>query len=147
MNYYMLRVVWEDVMTIKKNGFAVLVSVLLVLTFVFSMPTISASAVKVKGKLPAATEKTNEFAKSYKYVVKGKTSYGYDWSYKINTKNVKVNCKYDFKTKNYTFRIKGKKYGLTKVTLKYKKNTNTWVSVTMKMFVDPKNYIMRTKLK
>jgi hypothetical protein len=147
----MLRVIREAVM---KNKFGKVyvsaVTLAVVFSLVFSVSGMSASAaktVKSKNKLPAATEKINAFAKCYKYVARGKTSYGYDWTYKVNTKNVKVTCKYDFKTKNYTFRIKGKKYGLTKVTLKYKKNTNTWVSVPMKVFVDPKNNIMRTKIK
>ena len=138
---------------IKMNGKkAVSAAALLILiSIAFSFSTVTASAASetksAGNKIPAATEKYNTFAKTYKYVVKGKTSYGYDWSYNTYSKDIKVTCKYDFKTKTYTFRVKGKKYGLTKVILKYKKNSNTWVSVPMKVFVDPKKYIMRTKLK
>ncbi|MBQ5346815.1 MAG: hypothetical protein IIU39_02010 [Ruminococcus sp.] len=122
-------------------------TVLLILTIMFSFSAVSASAVSNKSnKLPKTTQKSNEFAKAYKYQVKGQTSYGYDWTYKIDTKNVKVSCKYDFKEKQYTFKVTGKKYGLTNVTLKYKKSDNSWVSVPMKIFVDPKKNIMRTKV-
>ena len=126
---------------------AFLLSVVLVVSAVFSTSAVSAfAASESENKIPSVTEKSNRFAKTYKYVVKGKAPYGYDWTYKINTKNVKVSCKYDFKTKNYTFRVKGKKYGLTKVKLKYMKSKNNWVTVNMKIFVDTKKNVMRVKL-
>ncbi len=135
-------------MRIKRGKFsAFALSVIMVFSFVFSASAVSASAASdYVTKIPASTEKANRFAKTFKYVVKGKAPYGYDWTYKINTKNVKVSCKYDFKTKNYTFRVKGKKYGLTKVKLKYMKNKNKWVTVPMKIFVDTKKNVMRVKL-
>ncbi len=135
-------------MRVKRGRLSVFaLSILLVFSFVFSMSSVTASAASDdETKIPASTEKSNRFAKTFKYIVKGKAPYGYDWTYKINTKNVKVSCKYDFKTKNYTFRVKGKKYGLTKVKLKYMKSKNKWVTVPMKIFVDTKKNVMRVKL-
>lgn len=123
-------------------------TVAVVLSFVFTLlpASVSASAVSQSSYgLPNSTAKINEFAKSYKYSVKGKTSYGYDWSYKVSAKNVKVTCKYDFKTRYYKFKLTGKKYGLTKVTLKYKKSDTKWVNTNLTIFVDPKKNIMRTR--
>lgn len=138
---------------VKKYGkkAASAITVFMIISIVFSSLSISAFAAeskssKPKYKIPAATEKRNTFAKTYKYVVKGKTSYGYDWSYNTYSKDIKVTCKYSFKDKNYTFRVKGTKYGLVKVILKYKKNDKSWISVPMKVFVDPKKNIMRVKM-
>lgn len=131
-----------------------LIALILAFSFTFSMSSVSASAAKitkdakpVKNKLPAVTEKVNKFAKAYVYKVKGKTSYGYDWSYNLYSKNIKVTCKYDFKKHEYRFKVTGNKYGLSKLELKYKTNDKKWVVVPMKVFVDPKNNIMRTKIK
>lgn len=126
-------------------------ALILTFSFVTAICAVPASALKrqksqatEKYTLPKTTEKLNSFAKAYEFKVKGKASYGYDWTYKINNKNIKVNCKYDFKLHRYTFKVTGKSYGLTKLTIKYKKN-NVWEKVPMKIFVDPKKYIMRTK--
>lgn len=98
----------------------------------------------VKNQIPASTSKINQFAKAYTFKATGKTSYGYDWTYKTDYNNLKVNCKYDFKTHKYTFKITGTKYGLNHITLKYKTSDKKWASEKMTIFVDSEKYIMRT---
>ena len=98
----------------------------------------------VVNQLPATTSKLNTFAKSYTFKATGKTTYGYDWTYKTNYNNVKVNCSYDFTAHKYTFKITGTKYGLNHFALKYKTSDTKWVSVKMTLFVDSEKYIMRT---
>lgn len=95
-------------------------------------------------QLPKTTTKKNQFAKAYTVKVSGKTSRGYDWTYKTDYKNIKVNCKYDFRSHKYTFKIMGKSYGLNHLTLKYKTSDKKWASVKMTLFVDSQKYIMRT---
>lgn len=131
------------------NGISLsVVTAIVLISLVMASSGISVYAAdneQTKYKLPQSTRKLNQFARSYKFVAKGRTSFGYDWTYRINRKSVKVTCKYDFKTKTYNFKVKGKKYGLTKVTFKYMKDDKTWVTVPTKIFVDPENYVMRTK--
>lgn len=135
-------------MTYAKKFFSVFFSVILVFSFSLSLLSVSASAAEEKKyKLPSSTEKKNQFAKAYVLKVKGKTSYGYDWSYNLYSKSIKVSCKYDFKKHEYKFKVTGNKYGLQKLELKYKTSDKKWVNVPMKVFVDPDNNIMRTKLK
>ena len=97
-----------------------------------------------KMELPEKTTKLNTFAKSYVFKATGKTSEGYDWTYKTDYNNVKVKCKYDFTAHKYTFKITGTSYGLNRFTLKYKTSDSKWVSVKMTLFVDSENNIMRT---
>ena len=97
-----------------------------------------------KVKLPSNTSKLNQFAKAYTFKATGKTSKGYDWTYKTDYNNLKVKCKYDFKAHKYTFKITGTKYGLSRFTLKYKTSDKKWVSVKMTLFVDSEKNIMRT---
>lgn len=95
-------------------------------------------------QLPKQTTKKNRFAKAYTITVSGKTSKGYNWTYKTDYKNIKVSCKYNFKAHKYTFKITGTSYGLNHLTLKYKTSDKKWVSVKMTLFVDSQNNIMRT---
>lgn len=95
-------------------------------------------------QLPATTSKLNTFAKAYTFKATGKTSKGYDWTYKTDYNNVKVKCSYDFTAHKYTFKITGTKYGLNHFTLKYKTSDTKWVSVKMTLFVDSEKNIMRT---
>lgn len=97
-----------------------------------------------KMELPEKTTKLNQFAKAYYFKAAGKTSKGYDWTYKTDTNNVKVKCKYDFTSHKYTFKITGAKYGLNHFTLKYKTSDTKWGSVKMTLFVDSEKNIMRT---
>ncbi len=134
-------------MNCTKRFFTTLFAVMLV--FGFSLSTVIAHAAEddVKRKLPAVTEKKNRFAKAYVFKAQGKTSYGYDWSYNLYSNDIKVSCKYDFKKHEYRFRVTGKKYGLRKLELKYKKSDSKWVTVPMRVFIDPDNNIMRTTVK
>ena len=95
-------------------------------------------------QLPKETSKLNQFAKVYTFKAAGKTSYGYDWTYKTDYKNLKVKCSYDFKAHKYTFRITGTAYGLNHLTLKYKTSDKKWATAKMTIFVDSQKYIMRT---
>ncbi|MBR1749259.1 MAG: hypothetical protein IJ740_00055 [Ruminococcus sp.] len=97
-----------------------------------------------KMELPEKTTKLNKFAKAYTFKATGKTSKGYDWTYKTDYNNLKVKCKYDFTAHKYTFTITGTKYGLNHFTLKYKTSDTKWLSVKMTLFVDSEKYIMRT---
>jgi len=142
---------------IKTTIIAVLISLVIAVSSVFIMSGIRANAVtydgsaqahssqkaEVKG-LAAKTTKTNKFAKAYVFKATGKTTKGYDWTYKADTNNVKVSCKYDFNTHKYTFTIKGTSYGLNHFTLKYKTSDKKWTSVKMTLFVDSEKNIMRT---
>ncbi len=95
-------------------------------------------------QLPKTTSKKNQFAKVYTVKASGKTSRGYDWTYKTDYKNIKVDCKYNFKAQKYTFKITGKSYGLNHLTLKYKTSDKKWASIKLTLFVDSQKYIMRT---
>lgn len=97
-----------------------------------------------KAELPEKTTKLNQFAKAYYFKATGKTSKGYDWTYKTDCNNVKVKCKYDFTSHKYTFKITGTSYGLNHFTLKYKTSDIKWESVKMTIFVDSEKNIMRT---
>lgn len=97
-----------------------------------------------KMELPEKTTKLNQFAKAYYFKAAGKTSEGYDWTYKTDNNNVKVKCKYDFTAHKYTFKITGTSYGLNHFTLKYKTSDTKWESVKMTLFVDSENNIIRT---
>ena len=97
-----------------------------------------------KMELPEKTAKINQFAKAYYFKATGKTTKGYDWTYKTDCDNVKVKCKYDFTAHKYTFKITGTSYGLNHFTLKYKTSDTKWVSVKMTLFVDSEKNIMRT---
>ena len=98
----------------------------------------------VVNQLPNSTSKLNQFAKSYIFKATGKTSKGYDWTYNTDNNNLKVSCKYDFKTNRYIFKLTGKSYGLNHITLKYKTSDKKWVSKNMTIFVDSEKNIMRT---
>ena len=91
------------------------------------------------------TTKLNTWAKAYKYSAAGKTKKGYDWTYKTDKDNIKVTCKYDFKAHKYNFTLTGKSKGKANFTLMYKTNDKTWKKVPMKLTVDAKKNIMRTK--
>ena len=91
------------------------------------------------------TTKLNTWAKAYNYSASGKTKKGYDWTYKTDKDNIKVACKYDFKAHKYNFTLTGKSKGKANFTLMYKTDDKTWKKVPMKLTVDAKKNIMRTK--
>lgn len=90
------------------------------------------------------TTKTNALAKAYYFKALGKTSKGYDWTYKTDKDNINVKCKYDFKAHKYTFKLTGKAKGKTNFTLMYKTDDKTWKKVPMKLTVDAQKNIIRT---
>ena len=94
--------------------------------------------------VPAVTSKLNKTAKAYKYVCTGQTKKGYDWDYTANNNNIKVTCKYDFKTHKYTFKFTGTAKGNTTMNFKYKLNDKTWVKVPMTFKTDAQKNITRT---
>ncbi len=100
--------------------------------------------VEVINQLPEKTTKLNQFAKAYYFKATGKTAKGYDWTYKTDTDNVKVKCKYDFTAHKYTFKLVGTAYGLNHFTLKYNVSDKKWASEKMTVFVDSQKNIMRT---
>lgn len=91
------------------------------------------------------TTKLNTLTKAYNFSAAGKTKKGYDWTYKTDKDNIKVACKYDFKAHKYNFTLTGKSKGTANFTLMYKTNDKTWKKVPMKLTVDAKKNIMRTK--
>lgn len=142
---------------ITRTLIAAVIAIIIAASSAAIMGTVRAGAATVKGsaqpkisqkaqanKLPASTSKINQFAKAYTFKALGKTSYGYDWSYKADRNNLKVTCKYDFKAHKYNFTITGKSYGLNHITIKYKTSDKKWASQKMTIFVDSQKYIMRT---
>ncbi len=93
--------------------------------------------------VPAVTTKLNKTAKAYKYVCTGQTKKGYDWDYTASNSNVKVTCKYDFKTHTYTFKFTGTAKGSTTMNFKYRLNDKTWVKVPMTFKIDAQKNITR----
>lgn len=137
---------------IIKSLTAVILSIIITASAAAIMCSISANAATVKtssqkavvNQLPKETSKINQFANAYVFKATGKTSYGYDWTYKTDYKNLKVKCSYDFKAHKYNFKITGTAYGLNHLTLKYKTSDKQWASQKMTIFVDSEKYIMRT---
>ncbi|MBR1731301.1 MAG: hypothetical protein IJ725_02570 [Ruminococcus sp.] len=139
---------------IRNTLIAVVIAFIVVVSSAAVMGTVKADAATYKGsaqahasqkmELPEKTTKLNQFAKAYTFKATGKTSKGYDWTYKTDCNNVKVKCKYDFTAHKYTFTITGVKYGLNHFTLKYKTSDTKWASVKMTLFVDSEKNIMRT---
>ncbi len=137
---------------IIKSLAVVILSIFITASATAIMCSVNANAATVKtssqkavvNQLPKETSKINQFAKAYTFKATGKTSYGYDWTYKSDYNNLKVKCSYDFKAHKYTFRITGTAYGLNHLTLKYKTSDKKWASQKMTIFVDSEKYIMRT---
>ena len=100
---------------------------------------------KMAYKLPASTEKTNTFAKSYVVKVNAKSSKNIKWNATASAKNIKTKYSYNAKAKKLTFKMTGKSYGLTKFTIKYKQGSGKWTTKNMKLFVDSDKNIMRIK--
>ena len=66
----------------------------------------------------------------------GKTSYGYDWDYRADSKAAKISCTYDFKTNKYTFKAVGQYAGVTNAVLKYATIDGKWHNVPIRFTTD-----------
>ncbi len=143
--------------TVTRTLIAALIAIIIAASSATIVSTVKAGAVSYEGsasshqsqksegyQLLEKTTKLNQFAKAYYFKATGKTSNGYDWTYKADQTNVKVKCKYDFDTHKYTFKMTGTSYGLNHFTLKYKVSDKKWESVKMTLFVDKDKNIMRT---
>ena len=75
-------------------------------------------------------------AKAFKFYASGKTTYGYDYNYKVTNNIVSVKVNYDFKTNKYEFNIYGKKAGSTQLTLIWNVNNKKTNSATFNLRVD-----------
>ena len=75
-------------------------------------------------------------AKAFKYYAYGKTSYGYDYTYKATNSNLVVKVNYNFKTNKYEFNVIGKKAGTVKLTLIWNVNDKKTDSATFTLNVD-----------
>ncbi len=78
----------------------------------------------------------SQYSNDFQYECYGRTDYGYDWTYSIDSCNVTVNCDYNFSNNKYTFTVKGVKSGYVNAVLKYVNMQNQWVKVPMVFYVD-----------
>ena len=79
---------------------------------------------------------TERYNTPFEYKCYGATSYGYDWTYSIDSLNVSVDCDYNFSNNQYTFHVKGEKEGYVNAVLMYVNAQEEWVKVPMKLYVD-----------
>lgn len=75
-------------------------------------------------------------AKACIFTAFGKTSYGYDYDFKADSKAAKLSCTYDFKTNKYTFRAVGQYAGVTNAILKYATIDGKWHNVPVRFTTD-----------
>ncbi len=81
-------------------------------------------------------QNTVKYNTPFEYKCTGATSYGYDWTYSIDSLNVSVDCDYNFNNNEYTFHVKGVEEGYVNVVLMYVNIQEQWVRVPMKLYVD-----------
>ena len=79
---------------------------------------------------------TAKTVKPFKYYAYGKTSYGYDYTYKATNNNLIVKVNYNFKTHRYEFNVVGNKAGNVKLTLIWNVNDKKTESATFNLRVD-----------
>ena len=72
----------------------------------------------------------------YHFYANGKTSYGFDWTYKADNANFRLRCDYNFNKQQYDFQFYGVTPGTSHVTLYYNTDDNVQVPVTMTINVD-----------
>lgn len=85
----------------------------------------------------------NRYNTPFEYRCYGATSYGYDWTYSIDSLNVSVDCDYNFSNNQYTFHVTGVKEGSVNVVLMYVNAQEEWVRVPMKLYVDSHLNVVR----
>ena len=118
-------------------------------TALIAISTLGAAAVTASAKSVDAKPSTTQYgivqqvknAKTFKYYAYGKTSYGYDYTYKATNNNIDVKVNYDFKTNKYEFNVIGKKAGNVQVTLIWNINDKKTNSATFNLKVDKKGNV------
>ena len=118
-------------------------------TALISVSTLGAAAVTASAKSVDVQPSTTQYgvvqqvknARAFKYNAYGKTSYGYDYTYKATNNNIDVKVNYDFKTNKYEFNVLGKKAGNVQVTLIWNVNDKRTNSATFNLKVDNKGNV------
>lgn len=113
-------------------------------TALIAISTLGAAAVTASAKSVDAKPSTTQYgivqqvknAKTFKYYAYGKTSYGYDYTYKATNNNLIVKVNYNFKAHKYEFNVIGKKAGTVKLTLIWNVNNKKTDSATFNLRVD-----------
>ena len=113
-------------------------------TALIAVSTLGAAAVTASAKSVTATKVPVQYgivqqvkkAKTFKYYAYGKTSYGYDYTYKATNNNLIVKVNYNFKAHKYEFNVIGKKAGTVKLTLIWNVNDKKTDSATFNLRVD-----------
>ena len=125
----------------KSLKIKVIATVLASVCAVSAIGVVSVSANDGMGKSSDSQQRisyqnTVSYNTPFEYECHGATSYGYDWTYSIDSLNVTVNCDYDFSDYRYTFHVKGVKEGYVNAVLMYVNMQEQWVRVPMKLYVD-----------
>ena len=118
-------------------------------TALIAVSTLGAAAVTASAKSVDVQPSTTQYgvvkqvknARAFKYYAYGKTSYGYDYTYKATNNNIDVKVNYDFKTNKYEFNVLGKKAGNVQVTLIWNVNDKRTNSATFNLKVDNKGNV------
>ena len=118
-------------------------------TALIAVSTLGAAAVTASAKSVDVQPSTTQYgvvqqvknARTFKYNAYGKTSYGYDYTYKATNNNIDVKVNYDFKTNKYEFNVLGKKAGNVRVTLIWNVNDKRTNSATFNLKVDNKGNV------
>ena len=118
-------------------------------TALIAVSTLGAAAVTASAKSVDVQPSTTQYgvvqqvknARTFKYNAYGKTSYGYDYTYKATNNNIDVKVNYDFKTNKYEFNVLGKKAGNVQVTLIWNVNDKRTNSATFNLKVDNKGNV------
>ena len=118
-------------------------------TALIAVSTLGAAAVTASAMSVDVQPSTTQYgvvqqvknARAFKYNAYGKTSYGYDYTYKATNNNIDVKVNYDFKTNKYEFNVLGKKAGNVQVTLIWNVNDKRTNSATFNLKVDNKGNV------
>ena len=113
-------------------------------TALIAVSTLGAAAVTASAKSVDVQPSTTQYgivqqvknAKTFKYYAYGKTSYGYDYTYKATNNNLIVKVNYNFKAHKYEFNVIGKKAGTVKLKLIWNVNDKKTDSATFNLRVD-----------
>ena len=113
-------------------------------TALIAVSTLGAAAVTASAMSVDVQPSTTQYgivqqvknAKAFKYYAYGKTSYGYDYTYKATNNNLIVKVNYNFKAHKYEFNVIGKKAGTVKLTLIWNVNDKKTDSATFNLRVD-----------
>ena len=130
----------------------VIATVLASVCAVSAVGVVSASANDGMGKSSNAQQRisyqnTVRYNTPFEYKCYGATSYGYDWTYSIDSLNVTVDCDYNFSNSGYTFHVKGVEEGYVNAVLMYVNMQEQWVRVPMKLYVDKNLNVSKASVK